>query len=152
MKIDVGKFKADIARVKGKLDVAKQLLNGREVMTGIAEHAKGIVARRTQRGFDSEGRAFAPYTEAYGRIRAKAGRRSRPDLLMTGQMLGDMQTSYIGKGKARVYFARDEQGIKAAGNSTKRPFFEVETEKEKNELVRVAQTLVKKKLKAWGLL
>lgn len=57
-----------------------------------AVSAVSLIQRRTARGVDLDGRAFAPYSEGYARAKALSGRRSTPpDLTLTGQMLRNLK-------------------------------------------------------------
>ncbi len=52
--------------------------------------AAGAIKRRARQGQDFEGGALAPYSPRYAALRAAAGRGTRPDLTLSGHMLGSL--------------------------------------------------------------
>jgi phage gpG-like protein len=89
---------------------------------------------RTKKGESLSGGAFAPYTREYANFRAEKGRKRKPNLLFTGEMLGSM-TFMGGKGYAKIKFSRATEANKAAWNQKKRPFFGLNAE-DKRELMK----------------
>jgi hypothetical protein len=90
-----------------------------------AEFLMGLIKQRTQRGINSDGNSFPPYTEAYKTFRQNAGRQTQyPDLNFSGQMLSNI-TQRSEPSYAIIYFANKFQNVKALGNQKKRKFFAI---------------------------
>lgn len=52
--------------------------------------AAGVIKRRAREGQDFEGRALAPYSPRYAALRSAAGRGTKVDLTLSGQMLASL--------------------------------------------------------------
>ena len=110
--------------------------------------AKGTVLEvtelklRTRSGTSVDGGAFKPYTPAYAKRRAKAGRSvSPPDLTFTGAMLGSIKTEVKDTpegAEASVFFGSPNEQKKAEGNSRYRNFFGFS----KEQLTRIEQLVI----------
>jgi len=69
------------------VDVERVVERG-EIIGAIAEEARGAIQKRTRKGEDVEGAAFAPYSEAWRAKRKAAGLQTgRVDLSFSGAML-----------------------------------------------------------------
>ncbi len=55
-----------------------------------AEHAIGIIKRRTAKGIGVDGETFPAYSKGYAKAKAGSGRNTRPDLTLSGEMLNGM--------------------------------------------------------------
>lgn len=92
----------------------------------MANDAVAIMRIRTQAGQSADGNAFAPYSPAYARYRAKKGRGTNPDLTFTGEMLRAMDVLEVAdtgdKVRATIGFTSALANNKAAYNSDLRPF------------------------------
>jgi hypothetical protein len=91
------------------------------ILRRAATHAIGIIVRRTRQGIDAEGRAFAPYSTKYGKLRAKSGRKANPvDLTLGGDMLAAMTILDVSPTQALIGFT---------GSSTAYAFQRMRTKK-----------------------
>jgi len=104
------------------------------------------ISRRTLKGLDYQGRSFVPYTPEYREFRRSIGAPLRPDLKVSGQMLGAMTVDATAS-RGRIFFTRNAEGIKALGNDKKRPFFSIGTKEE----TRIADIFVDRLLKELGV-
>lgn len=90
-----------------------------EEREAIAVEVIDLIKERTQSGKDKNGRAFAPYSKAYKDSAAFsiAGKSSKVDLTLTGDMLDSMEIISNRAGKVTVGYGKDNanQG-KAEGN------------------------------------
>ena len=83
----------------------------------IGEAAIAIVTTRTKAGFDADGRLFVPYTAAYAARRQKRGLQTRPDLAVTGHMIGAMIPEQTGPDEITITFASAREAEKAAAHN-----------------------------------
>lgn len=104
------------------------------------------ISRRTLKGLDFQGRNFAPYTPEYREFRRSIGAPLRPDLKVTGQMLGAMTVDST-PSRGRIFFTRKTEGEKAFYNDKKRPFFAIGRKDE----ARIADVFVDRLLKELGV-
>jgi len=81
---------------------------------------------RTAKGVSVNGTAFMRYSEGYRKWKRRyAGKGgARPNLFLSGEMLGSMTTG-IKNGDGRIYFARKAESKKAMWNDKTRPFFDL---------------------------
>ena len=124
MKITVEDNSLQVAKNFEK-QVREQPLIVKTALGRTAEFLIGLIKQRTQRGINSDGNSFPPYTEAYKTFRQNAGRQTQfPDLNFSGQMLSNIvqksEPDY-----AVIYFANKFQNVKALGNQKKRKFFAI---------------------------
>lgn len=61
------------------------------LMREIGQLAIRAIQDRTRSGRDTDGRAFAPYSPAYAKRKAKAGLSSTVNLTVSGDMLNGLQ-------------------------------------------------------------
>lgn len=100
-----------------------------------AQQGINVIVDRTEKGIGYKG-AFAPYTPAYAKFRAKKGRKVAPvDLNFSGNMLSSIASRRVSKGVYEIYFTRAVEARKGAFNNIKRPFFGFNP-KEKGNLSR----------------
>lgn len=83
----------------------------------IGEAAIAIVTLRTKKGLDANGRSFVPYTPEYAKYREKHGLQPRPDLAVTGHMLGAMISEQTGPDEIMVTFSSAREATKAAAHN-----------------------------------
>lgn len=69
-----------------------------------AANAIGIIKRRTVKGVDVNGAAFAPYSKEYERLKSGTGRGTDVNLTLTGNMLGSMVILDITPERALIGF------------------------------------------------
>ena len=124
MKITVEDNSLQVAKNFEK-QVREHPLQVKTALGRTAEFLIGLIKQRTQRGINSDGNSFPPYTEAYKTFRQNAGRQTQfPDLNFSGQMLSNIvqksEPDY-----AVIYFANKFQNVKALGNQKKRKFFAI---------------------------
>ena len=94
-----------------------------------AQEGVNVIQDRTAKGVGYKG-MFASYTPEYALFRSGKGRRTKPDLNFTGQMLGSMSVRANSK-QAEIFFSRATESKKAAMNDKKRPFFGFNDQEEK---------------------
>lgn len=88
--------------------------------------ARQIILKRVQAGKEVNGNPFARYSDNYREFRQEKGLPTRPDLNVTGTMLGALQvTKTYNKGYVDLYFLGQEQNKKALWNDKIRPFFDL---------------------------
>lgn len=98
-----------ITLIKALPDLPSDVLT-RETMREMALLVHETILRRTARGIDASGQAFAPYSPAYAKRKHEAlGGASRVTLQVSGRMLGDQQimdywVTESGKGFAKLGF------------------------------------------------
>lgn len=124
MKLTISDNSLQVAKNFEK-QVREQPLIVKTALGRTAEFLIGLIKQRTQRGINSDGNSFPPYTEAYKTFRQNAGRQTQfPDLNFSGQMLSNIvqksEPDY-----AVIYFANKFQNVKALGNQKKRKFFAI---------------------------
>jgi hypothetical protein len=78
-----------------QLDLRPSVLPTAEDMKAIGLLAIQRIWTRTKQGRDVDGRPFAPYADGYEKQRTDAGRPSRPDLQVSGEMLRAMTVTDI---------------------------------------------------------
>jgi hypothetical protein len=98
--------------------------NSKKAMLAAVLQGRTIIAQRTSKGVDVNGRDFIPYSKAYSAFRKKAGRSERPNLTFSGRMLANMQVKANSR-KGEIFFSRSEEGMKAAFNNERRRFFDL---------------------------
>lgn len=109
-------------------DIEKEARSGiRKVLEVSVLDEVTRMVRRTQRGTDINGSAFAPYTPQYAAYRERHNRRTDiVDLTFNGTMLGALihRIEETPKGVTmEVFFFSEKEALKAAGNQRKREFF-----------------------------
>ena len=80
-----------------------------------------IVERAEQRQVDIEGRKFQPYSESYKsskEFKAFGKSDSNRNMKLTGDLLGQIETTDIGEDTVKVGWSDDLQNAKAHGNIT----------------------------------
>jgi len=99
-----------------------------------SQFGTNLILDRTERGVGYEGK-FKPYTPEYvkrkgqgwsstNRTRGFGGAPTSPvNLMLRGEMLGEMTSKKVKTGVARIYFTRSTEAKKAAFNNKTRPFF-----------------------------
>jgi hypothetical protein len=81
----------------------------RETMREMALLAREQILRRTARGMDASGQAFAPYSEGYAKAKQESLGSSAVTLQVSGRMLNDLAildygVTEQGKGFAKLGF------------------------------------------------
>jgi hypothetical protein len=104
----------------------------KSAMTAAILQAQTIIKKRTSAGVDVNGKAFAPYSNAYKAFRSKSGRSTTPNLMFRGSMMNSM-TATASKRRGELFFSKAEDSKKAAFNNRTRRFFDLS----KKELKRV---------------
>jgi len=100
----------------GQLDHAFESMSKAQAKA-IGECAITIVTLRTKKGLDADGRSFVPYTQDYIKVRLKKGLQPRPDLAVTGHMLGAMISDQTGPDEITVTFSSAREATKAAAHN-----------------------------------
>ncbi len=77
---------------RAQLRAINDFLASPKPMEGIVADIKDIVLDKTAKGYDYMGRNFKPYSKAYAERRQKMGIGTRPDLQVSGTMLGSIRT------------------------------------------------------------
>jgi hypothetical protein len=95
----------------------------------VAQIGINIIQDRTKQGQGYKDGAFKPYSEKYAAFRAEKNRTLRPNLIMSGNMLGAM-TSKANHKQAEIFFRGKEESGKASGNNAIRPFLGFSREEE----------------------
>jgi len=124
-----------IPEVIKTLDGLADLVDAK-LMALLGAHAEVMIKLRTAEGRDVDGKMFAKYSPKYALFKqAKYSGPSYPNLFLTGDMLGAMNTKpqpsteghltykVVGSDTAVVYFPDAMQAAKASGNNAKRNFF-----------------------------
>jgi|SaaInl85LU_5_DNA_1037374.scaffolds.fasta_scaffold108354_2 hypothetical protein len=93
--------------------------------------AKQMILQRTKSGQGVDG-SFKAYSDSYKKERQEKGLPTKPDLFVTGAMLGAMQNR-VKADYAELYFISGEQNKKAFFNDKIRPFFDL-NDKEKQRI------------------
>ncbi len=83
----------------------------------IGEAAIAIVVTRTKHGLDAGGAQFVAYTPEYALTRQKRGLQTRPDLAVTGHMLGAMISEQTAPDEITVTFSSAREATKAAAHN-----------------------------------
>ena len=109
-------IKMDDKEVRLMIDSADFFFhNMKFYLTRVALYAKARILRRTSKGVDYKGKAFASYTENYALFRQKKGRPTdKVDLFFRGRMLGSMSVKATNK-FAVLFFSGRKQALKASG-------------------------------------
>ena len=136
MKIDRG----DLQRVKAELGKFERTADKKffsEIGMFIAHRIK---ERTVEQGKDADGSAFKPYSPRYKLFRESLGLPTKPDLFLTGTMMGAMaydatdtrlkvfmnrttNPSTIGSGKKKKKLSQQPSSAKAFWLHQERPFF-----------------------------
>lgn len=88
--------------------------------------ARQIILQRVQSGKEVNGNPFTRYSDNYKEFRQEKGLPTRPDLNVTGTMLGALQVRRnYNRGYVELYFLGQEQNKKALWNDKIRPFFDL---------------------------
>ncbi len=69
-----------------------------------AAHAVGIIKRRTAKGVDVDGAAFVAYSKDYAKLKGQSGRNTKPDLMLSGEMLNGMTVLDVTPERALIGF------------------------------------------------
>lgn len=103
------------------------------------------IHKRTLQGTDADETAFKPYSKAYAKVRAKAGRTSQVNLTFSGRMLASMARAIkLRKNGATIYLA-GSSGFKAWNLEEKgREFFAISDKRGKAIYDKVREWLTKK--------
>lgn len=103
----------------------------RQLISEILSYQNFKIKDRTQKGKDSEGDYFKPYSRSYKKFREKTGRQTRRvDLNFSGRMLAGMVNRTVSGREGHIYFASPEDAKKAAYNQKTRNFFSVSKEEQ----------------------
>lgn len=100
----------------GALDQAFEDMSSSQAKI-IGEAAIAIVTLRTKKGLDADGHPFVPYTQEYASYRQKHGLQTRPDLAVTGHMLGAMISEQTAPDEITVTFSSAREATKAAAHN-----------------------------------
>jgi len=113
--------------------------NQKPAMAATVLQAQTIIKKRTSAGVDVNGKAFAPYSNAYSAFRSKSGRSTTPDLMFSGRMMASMKATASSR-RGVLFFSRAEESKKAAFNNRTRKFFDLS----KKELERLQNVYFKR--------
>ena len=103
------------AACRRELRELEAFLQSKKPMQGVVEDVKAGLLEKTAAGHDYRGRNFEPYSADYKKRRAKKGLSTKPDLRVTGAMLGAMKAEVISPSRGRVSIAgTDVGGVSAA--------------------------------------
>lgn len=92
----------------------ERFLKSKTPMRGITNDIKDGIIEKTDAGHDYRGRNFKPYSVPYKKRRAKAGLPTKPDLRVTGDMLGSIKAEAIDATHGRVEVAaKPHEGLMA---------------------------------------
>lgn len=114
-------------------------------LSQVGHFALNMILLRTKQGKDADLVAFKPYTPEYAQVRQKRGLSTRPDLAVTGHMLGSMTVRVAG-GEASIVVNNPLEATKLAANNDgttsnpgrKRELFDI---RHPTELQAVAEVL-----------
>lgn len=99
-----------VAACRAELEEIRQFVESPEPMRGLVEEVKAKVLEKTAAGHDYRGRNFAPYSDAYKKRRAEKGFQTKPNLSVSGTMLGAIKTAVLTPRHGRVYVDADSDG------------------------------------------
>ena len=109
-------------------------------LSRIAQIGINIIQERTEDGIGYKDGAFKPYSgdlgsgTGYIAFRQRRGATTKPNLFLTGKMLGSMTSKVKSHRSAEIFFARASESKKAAFNNQTRPFFGFSRDEEKKLL------------------
>lgn len=81
-----------VAEVKRQFAGIEAFLASTKPMEGIVADIKDIILIKTSSGIDYMGRGFKPYSKAYAKKKMGMTATSRPNLKLSGTMLGALKT------------------------------------------------------------
>jgi hypothetical protein len=129
---------------KKALDEIANIYLSEQALREVGNAAIAVILLRTKKGLDADGQPFKPYTARYAKKRTARGLSTRPDLAVTGHMLGSM-VPVPGDDEVEIEFNSPLEVAKAIGNSHYRDFFDIRQEKELQFLEDVVLEEVTKK-------
>ena len=98
-------------QVSAKVDTIPTTLSDAQGMRAIGEEAKRLILLRTSRGKAADGGDFAPYTKRY--MRSGKANTQKPDLHLTGEMLGSIVISETDRTVTLTATARHAEAVNA---------------------------------------
>ena len=126
--------------VKGALNKLKFKIPKaqKKAMSLTSQFIQTAIKTRTAKGKDWKGGSFKPYSEGYKKKRLKRGATTTPNLMWSGQMLGNMTNKQVSANKYKIFFSNQTQNRKAAYHDfygagkgkVIRPFFSVSNKEE----------------------
>ena len=134
-----------VAEVKRQFAAIEDFLKSTKPMEGIVADIKDIVLDKTSKGHDYMGRNFKPYTKAYAERRKKLGLSTRPDLTVSGTMLGALKTEVKDPRHGAVFVGSEAEPKGRAKSDMLAQIHTTGTGKQpQREFLNLAPTAVKK--------
>lgn len=126
-----------------KLDID---LPGKQFWDAVTLDIARTIRKRTESGYDVNGKRFKPYNKEYLQYRREKGRSLKPNLTFTGRMLGSIRAQGYKRG-GRVTLS-GEEGYKAWINEKMgREFFDI-SQPQINEIADRVDKWIAKRNKA----